>query len=380
MLLLPPLSLYIHFPWCVRKCPYCDFNSHVARAGIPEENYIAALLVDLDKDLALIEKRPLISIFMGGGTPSLFSPSSINNLLIAIKKRFDFTDNIEITLEANPGTVEYQRFADFRAAGVNRLSMGIQSFQSDKLKTLGRIHNDQEARQAVEAAQRAGFENFNLDLMHGLPNQSLEDALFDIETALSFKPAHLSWYQLTIEPNTFFARKPPRLPTDESIWEIDEKGRDVLASRGFTRYEISAYSQPGKQCIHNHNYWEFGDYFGIGAGAHGKITDIKNQTIHRTSKIKNPKQYMDSRLNQEGDQTVLIAKRELAFEFVLNALRLYQPIPTKLFEARTGLPIQSIKNNLDMAQEKNLLSWDDKLICQTELGQRFYNDLVELFI
>jgi putative oxygen-independent coproporphyrinogen III oxidase len=379
-LVLPPLSLYIHFPWCVRKCPYCDFNSHVARTEIPEENYIDTLLVDLDRDLSLAAHRPLISIFMGGGTPSLFSPAAIQRLLVEIKKRLAFADDIEITLEANPGTVEYQRFAGYRAAGVNRLSIGIQSFQMDKLKTLGRIHDDQEAIRAVAAARRAGFTNFNLDLMHGLPQQSLNDALYDLKTALSLKPAHLSWYQLTIEPNTFFARKPPQLPIDEALWEIYQQGHALLKENSFSQYEISAYSYSGKQCVHNKNYWEFGDYLGIGAGAHGKITDVDKQVIMRFSKEKNPKNYMDSRLRGNDDQRYIITHNELPFEFMLNTLRLYQDIPVKLFEERTGLAITAIENILNKAQDKKLLAWDDQTIKPTELSRRFYNDLVEMFI
>lgn len=375
-LILPPLALYIHFPWCVRKCPYCDFNSHVARAEIPEEKYIDTLLLDLDRDLALAAHRPLVSIFMGGGTPSLFAPEAIQRLLSEIKKRLAFTDDIEITLEANPGTVEYQRFAGYRAAGVNRLSIGVQSFQLDKLKALGRIHDDQEAVRAVAAARRAGFTNFNIDLMHGLPNQSLDDALYDLKTALSLKPTHLSWYQLTIEPNTFFARKPPRLPADEALWEINQRGHEFLAEHEFLQYEISAYSYSGKQCVHNKNYWEFGDYLGIGAGAHAKITEIEKQQIIRFSKEKNPKNYMEF----NNHQKVIITNHELGFEFMLNALRLYQDIPVKLFEERTGLSIKSIQNSLDKAQQKNLLTYDKDFIKPTELGRRFYNDLVELFI
>lgn len=380
-MIIPPLSLYIHLPWCVRKCPYCDFNSHTLRGEIPEEKYIDALLADFDHDLQKIEinNRPLISIFIGGGTPSLFSPQAIECLLTAIKKRLIFADDIEVTLEANPGTVELQRFAGYRAAGVNRLSIGIQSFQPDKLKSLGRIHDGQEAMRAVEAAQQAGFANFNLDLMHGLPNQSLADALYDIKTALSFNPTHLSWYQLTIEPNTLFAHSPPQLPQDELIWEIQDRCRELLMANNFAQYEISAYSQPGKQCKHNNNYWEFGDYLGIGAGAHSKITDINKQSITRCWKLKNPKEYLNSQQSFIGDEKN-IATNELPFEFMLNALRLYKDIPVSLFEERTGLSLAAIKNSLEQARKKELLIWNDEIIKPTDLGRRFYNDLAAIFI
>lgn len=379
MLTTPPLSLYIHLPWCVRKCPYCDFNSHTAGKEIPEENYINALLADLDHDLARIQQRPLISIFIGGGTPSLFSAQAIERLLTAIKERINFVDDMEITLEANPGTVEYERFAGYRAAGVNRLSIGIQSFQTEKLKALGRIHNDQEAIRAAETAQQAGFKNFNLDLMHGLPNQTINAALQDLKIALSLSPTHLSWYQLTIEPNTFFAHKPPLLPQDETIWEMQNLGQELLLKNNFKQYEISAYSLANKQCLHNKNYWEFGDYLGIGAGAHSKITSPQQNNIIRFWKKKSPKEYLNAELTFIGaEQTV--NSNELSFEFMLNALRLYQDIPVNLFETRTGLSIESISNQLNSAQTKGLLQWDKIKISPTELGQRFYNNLCEIFI
>jgi putative oxygen-independent coproporphyrinogen III oxidase len=379
MLTLPPLALYIHLPWCVRKCPYCDFNSHALRGEIPEQAYVDALIADLDVDLARVEGRSLISIFIGGGTPSLFSPEAIEYLLLAVKQRLAFAENIEITLEANPGTVELQRFAGYRAAGVNRLSIGIQSFQSDKLKTLGRIHDAKEAIRAVESAHTAGFTNFNLDLMHGLPNQSLDDALYDIKTALSFAPTHLSWYQLTLEPNTLFAHDPPQLPPDENIWEMQDRCRELLAENNFVQYEISAYSRPDKHCAHNYNYWEFGDYLGIGAGAHSKITDVERQKVARFWKKKNPKDYLNANLSFVGDEQI-IAKTALPFEFMLNALRLYQNIPVTLFEQRTGLSLVAIENILNKAQQKELLIWDKKFIQPTDLGKRFYNDLVAMFI
>lgn len=379
MLTTPPLSLYVHLPWCIRKCPYCDFNSHTAKEEIPEKIYIDALINDLDTDLSRINHRPLMSIFIGGGTPSLFSPQAIDILLKAIRNRISWADDIEITLEANPGTVEYERFAGYRAAGVNRLSIGIQSFQAEKLKALGRIHNDQEAIRAAETAQKAGFTNFNLDLMHGLPEQSIDDALYDLKTALSLTPSHLSWYQLTIEPNTFFAHKPPLLPQDETIWEMQDIGRELLARNNFKQYEISAFSYVHKLCQHNKNYWEFGDYLGIGAGAHSKITNVAQQKITRFWKLKNPKDYLNAKATFIGDEQV-ITHQELPFEFMLNALRLYQDIPVKLFESRTGLSIYTIAEQLHLAQGKNLLHWNNTKISPTELGQRFYNDLCGLFI
>lgn len=380
MLTIPPLALYIHIPWCIRKCPYCDFNSHAVRDSIPETQYIDTLLQDLALDLQQIDSnRPLISIFIGGGTPSLFSATSIEKLLAAINKKLNWASDIEITMEANPGTVEYERFAGYRSAGVNRLSIGIQSFQKNQLKNLGRIHDDQEAIKAAETAHKAGFNNFNLDLMFGLPDQTIADALFDLKTALALSPSHLSWYQLTIEPNTFFAYKPPVLPEDEKIWEMQEQGCELLAQHGFRQYEISAYSLPEKNCRHNRNYWEFGDYLGIGAGAHSKITDIAKNIITRSWKIKNPRDYLAPHLALYSNEQT-IKPIELPFEFMLNALRLYQDIPIELFEQRTGLPITTIETQLNLAQTKGLLYWDQNTIRPTELGRRFYNNLVEIFI
>lgn len=378
MFKLPPLSLYIHFPWCVRKCPYCDFNSHNLKNDLPEEAYIQCLLRDLEHDLQKIENRELVSIFMGGGTPSLFSPNAIEKLLVEIQKQIKFAPNIEITLEANPGTVEYQRFVGYRAAGVNRLSIGIQSFQAEKLTALGRIHQQQEAINAAKMAAEAGFTNFNLDLMHGLPDQTFDDAMFDLKTAIDLNPTHLSWYQLTLEPNTFFAKKPPVLPANELIWEMQDQGKALLAKHGFLQYEISAYSKPNKRCLHNENYWQFGDYLGIGAGAYSKITDLKHQNIIRAWKLKNPKDYLSAKkfIAEEN----IVTADELPFEFMLNALRLYQDISFELFAERTGLSGNVIKNNLDSACRKGLLIFDKEFIKPTELGRRFYNDLVTIFL
>lgn len=379
MLTTPPLSLYIHFPWCIRKCPYCDFNSHTLKTDLPETDYINALITDLENDLDSVEERELVSIFMGGGTPSLFSATSIDYLLSTINKKINFANTIEITLEANPGTVEFQRFADYRSAGINRLSIGIQSFQDDKLKSLGRIHGANEAKRAAETAHQAGFTNFNLDLMHGLPQQTVADGLYDLNTALSFSPSHLSWYQLTLEPNTLFAHQPPSLPDDELIWELQDQGRDLLAQYDFHQYEISAYSLPDKQCIHNLNYWQFGDYLGIGAGAHSKITDSKQKTITRIWKLKNPKDYLNKNNYFIGEKK-LIHSNEIPFEFMLNTLRLYQDISIELLQQRTGLNLKDMIIYLEQAKSKKLLHWDNDKIYITELGRRFYNDLVEIFI
>lgn len=379
MLTTPPLSLYIHFPWCIRKCPYCDFNSHTLKTDLPEDEYIDTLIVDLDNDLKKIQTTLLISIFMGGGTPSLFSATALKKLLDAIQQRIEFSPNIEITLEANPGTVEYQRFADYREAGINRLSIGIQSFQTEKLKVLGRIHDAQEAIRAAETAHRAGFTNFNLDLMHGLPQQTLEDGLHDLQTAIALNPTHLSWYQLTLEPNTLFAKKPPQLPHEEIIWELQEQGKHLLKQHGFEQYEISAYAKNNLQSQHNLNYWQFGDYLGIGAGAHSKITNTQTQQIIRTWKVKNPKDYLARKNNFIGEEKIIPAK-ELPFEFMLNTLRLYQTIPLTLFSVRTGLPLESIKKPLMAAEKKELLTWNETSIQTTDLGRQFYNDLVEIFI
>lgn len=379
MLTTPPLSLYIHFPWCVKKCPYCDFNSHTLKNDLPEEDYIDLLIADLNNDLAKIKPRSLVSIFMGGGTPSLFSSLAIERLLTAIESLIEFQSDIEITLEANPGTVEYERFAGYRNAGVNRLSIGIQSFQTEKLKSLGRIHGSQEALKAVEAAQKAGFTNFNLDLMHGLPQQSIEDGLYDLRTAISLNPTHISWYQLTLEPNTLFAHQPPQLPDEELICELQDQGKNLLAHNGFIQYEISAYAKNNLQSQHNLNYWQFGDYLGIGAGAHSKITDTENQKIIRAWKLKNPKDYLNSQNNFIGEEKI-ISSKELPFEFMLNALRLYQSIPAKLFNERTGLTLNDIESYLIAAQKKELLTWDNQAIHITDLGRRFYNDLVSIFV
>jgi len=373
----PPLSLYIHLPWCVKKCPYCDFNSHAVKTDIPQEIYLNTLIRDLEQDLSMIHGRKLTSIFIGGGTPSLFAPKYIAQLLNTIDQRLPI-NNIEITMEANPGTVEQKRFEGFHKAGINRISLGIQSLQDEQLKTLGRIHSAEEAKHAVQAAERSGFANINCDLMFGLPEQTIEDALFDLNAVIALNPQHISWYQLTIEPNTLFHHQKPKLPDDEIIWQMQEQGQQLLNENNFTQYEVSAYANNNRQCQHNLNYWEFGDYLGIGAGAHGKITDPGSQQIIRYWKIKHPNNYLMAK-NFYGDKKQ-IPKNDLAFEFMLNALRLQKPILLSLFTARTFLDKTTIKPILKEAQENHLLHFDDKQFELTQLGHQFLNDVVEMFL
>lgn len=379
MLTLPPLSLYIHFPWCIRKCPYCDFNSHALLSELPEKNYIHALIVDLEHDLEKITDRTITSIFMGGGTPSLFSADTLHYLLVELAKRLTFSETIEISVEANPGTVDYQRFHAYREAGINRLSLGIQSFSTEKLKMLGRIHDGDEAIKAVLAAKKAGFTNINLDLMHGLPKQTTLEGLHDLQIACALDPTHISWYQLTIEPNTEFYQRPPPLPLEETMSELQERGEVIFRQQGYRHYEISAFSKNGYHCIHNDNYWQFGDYLGIGAGAHSKLTDIKQRTIRRAWKQKNPKAYLAQKNHFLAEEKFILPS-ELPFEFMLNALRRYQPIPAELFQQRTGLSFSSIQPILQKAQQQGLLIYDAFAMETTELGRRFYNNLLTLFM
>lgn len=366
-----PLSLYIHFPWCIRKCPYCDFNSHELKKDLPEKDYINQLLNDLDHDLKTIKDKKIHSIFMGGGTPSLFSPESIYSLLNSIQSRIDFKSDLEITLEANPGTFEQDKFSGFRQAGINRLSIGIQSFQKEKLKALGRIHDDEAALKAINIAKQAGFENFNIDLMHGLPNQNLDDALFDIKTALGFLPPHLSWYQLTLEPNTLFYKQPPTLPDENILGDINQVGADLLSQQNYINYEISAHCQPGRECQHNVNYWEFGDYLGIGAGAHAKVDNI------RTAKTKHPKEYLTQHFISSQAP---IENNQLAFEFMLNALRLKKVITYGLFAERTGLDPNDILEKLNKLADKDLMVVNNHGFELTSLGHRFLNDVLTSFL
>jgi oxygen-independent coproporphyrinogen-3 oxidase len=376
---LPPLSLYVHIPWCVRKCPYCDFNSHAAPEQLPEADYVRALLDDLDSELPLIQGRPLQSIFIGGGTPSLFSAQAIGQIIAGVAARTPFADDIEITLEANPGTFEQARFEGFRAAGVNRLSIGIQSFNATHLQRLGRIHNPAEALAAARAAVEI-FPRVNLDLMHGLPQQTPAEAMDDLQQALAINPGHLSWYQLTIEPNTEFHARPPSLPLDEALWEIQEQGQALLEQAGYRQYEISAYAQPDRQARHNLNYWQFGDYIGIGAGAHGKLSRYEGDqlVIERRHKLRQPKGYFDPALRLAGQE--VIAADERAFEFMLNALRLSDGVSAELFQARTGLPLESIAPTLQQARRRGLLLDQPDRLAPTLQGRLFLNDLLELFL
>lgn len=373
-----PLSLYVHLPWCVRKCPYCDFNSHEKQGDIPEKAYVAALMSELDYHSPTLNDRPLISIFFGGGTPSLFSGEAIHQILNGIAKRFSLCPNIEITLEANPGTLDGQRFADFYRAGVNRLSLGIQSLQDDKLKILGRIHHREQAMRAISSAKEAGFTRLNLDIMYGLPQQSLEDALFDLETALAFQPVHFSWYQLTIEPNTLFYHRKPSLPPDESIDIIQREGLARLKAQGLHQYEVSAYAQTGHECIHNRNYWEFGDYLGIGAGAHSKLTHKEKGSVTRLMQVKHPMAYLDTTKRILKEQ--IVSEKDLIFEFMLNALRLSAGFDLALFSERTGLALDCIHPLLAKAKQNGLLKVEANLIYPTELGKKFLNNLIMLFL
>jgi oxygen-independent coproporphyrinogen-3 oxidase len=377
----PPIALYIHIPWCVQKCPYCDFNSHGQKQQtLPEAEYVSHLLDDLQADAELVKGRGVHSIFIGGGTPSLFSAQSIQTLLDGVKKRIDLLPNAEITMEANPGTVESQRFADYVTAGVNRISIGVQSFQPEKLEALGRIHDDNQALNAANLAKKIGLNSFNLDLMHGLPKQSLSDAMFDLTTAIAQQPPHLSWYQLTIEPNTQFHSKPPKLPEDDLLWDIQEHGDELLKQAGYAQYEISAYSQKGQQCQHNLNYWRFGDYLGIGCGAHGKITQTDKQTIIRSVKVKHPKGYMDL-TRSYTDKITQVQPDELPFEFFMNRFRLIEPCPKSDYSDFTGLALdQKTINNLQQAIEKGLLEETPTHWQVTLLGRRYLNSLLEMMV
>lgn len=382
-----PLSLYIHIPWCVQKCPYCDFNSHQQKGEIPEKEYIMHLLADLDADLDryahAINGRSLASIFIGGGTPSLFKPENIGYLLSEVAKKISFSKDIEITMEANPGTVEANNFSNFTQAGITRISMGIQSFADDKLIQLGRIHNGQQAKQAIMLAHNLWgntLQSFNLDLMHGLPTQSLQQALEDLKQAIALNPPHLSWYQLTIEPNTAFASRPPILPDDDELWAIFEEGDKLLKAAGYEQYETSAYAKPGFQCQHNLNYWRFGDYLAIGCGAHGKISDISNEKIGniiRFSKTKHPRGYLQGNYRYEER---IIPQDELAFEFFMNRFRLLEPVPKAEFEAFTGLKCQDVEPQINIALEKGFITAPPHHWQITQKGKLFLNELLTLFL
>lgn len=392
----PPLSLYLHIPWCVKKCPYCDFNSHGLRGELPVRAYVAALLADLDGDLHDFEDalsgREIISVFFGGGTPSLFAPEAIAEILDGASARLKFAHDCEITLETNPGTVEHGRFDGYARAGVNRISFGVQSFDDAMLRALGRIHSSGEAEDAVKLAQDAGFDNINLDLMYALPKQSLQGALVDVERAVALRPAHISHYQLTLEPNTAFAVNPPPLPDDDAAWTMQEACQERLAEAGFAQYEVSAYAREGRRCAHNLNYWQFGDYLGIGAGAHGKVSRpgtadrepnavSGEPRIQRRWKVKHPRAYLESAATERrigGDNEV--PRDQLPFEYMLNALRLVDGVPLRDFAARTGLALDDISAPLRQAIALGWLHEDANMLRTTELGQRFLNDVIELFM
>ncbi len=373
-----PLGLYVHIPWCVRKCPYCDFNSH---AGQPdEEAYVEALIADLAAESGDVSGRPVGSIFFGGGTPSLFSSAGISRILDTVRAQLQLADAVEITLEANPGTVDAGHFAGYRAAGVNRLSIGVQSFDDTMLRRLGRIHTASEAREAFHVARSAGFDNINLDLMYGLPGQTPGMAIDDLREAIALAPEHLSWYQLTLEPNTaFHAAPPPAIPDDEVLGEIAESGIPLLAREGYAQYEVSAYASNDRRCRHNLNYWQFGDYIGIGAGAHGKLT-LAGEGVVRRRKQRHPRRYMETASAGNalsGEHS--LQDDDLLMEFMLNALRLNGGVPATWFEQRTGLALAAIGQRLALARSQGLIEEDAGIICPTPTGRRYLHDLLLLF-
>lgn len=372
----PPLSLYIHVPWCVRKCPYCDFNSHAIKGEIPETAYLNAILEDLDQDLLYIQGRPIETVFIGGGTPSLMSGAFYQQLFDELRQRLAFSIDAEITLEANPGTLEAGRFENFRAAGINRLSIGVQSFHPEHLQSLGRIHDQAMAHRAIESARAAGFDNFNIDLMHGLPGQTPEQAVSDLHAALAHRPTHLSWYQLTIEPNTEFFSRPPALPDDDRLWDIYQQGATHLRSAGFDDYEISAWSLPGRESRHNLNYWSFGDYLALGAGAHGKVS-LADGRILRYWKTRQPDAYLQ-RIGSRTSGSEELAPGDRPLEFMMNALRLKRGTPEQLYLERTGLPLSSVAVQLEQLRKQHLLTPDR--LQATEQGQRYLNSLLEHFL
>ena len=384
-LISPPLALYVHMPWCVKKCPYCDFNSHGLRGEPPYAAYIDTLLADLDADRIdfgnALADRPVVSVFFGGGTPSLFSPELIARFLDGARARLPFAAQCEVTLETNPGTVEHGRFDGYLAAGVNRISFGIQSFDDSKLKRLGRIHSAGEAEAAVKSAQDAGIGNINLDLMYALPEQALGGALDDVDRAVALRPTHISHYQLTLEPNTVFAAHPPPLPDDDAAWAMQEACETRLAEAGYAQYEISAYAQPGRRCEHNLNYWQFGDYLGIGAGAHGKLTDAGSGQVFRRWKTRHPSAYLEANGGPAriGGHTA-VAPSELPFEYMLNALRLIDGVPASDFPARTGLSLQHIAARLAQGRQRGWLEADPLRLGTTPQGQRFLNDVIASFL
>jgi oxygen-independent coproporphyrinogen-3 oxidase len=378
-LLLPPLAVYIHLPWCVRKCPYCDFNSHAKEGQLPEERYTAALLTDLETQAHRAAGRAVSSIFFGGGTPSLFSPDAIGRILQGIRRAVRVAPEAEVTLEANPGTVERGRFAEYAAAGVNRISLGGQSFNPRHLAALGRIHSADETRVAASELHAAGVVNFNIDLMYGLPEQTLAGSLADIAAALELAPAHLSHYQLTLEPGTVFFHRPPPLPDDEATWAMQLGCQELLAGTGFQQYEVSAYARDGRRCVHNLNYWEFGDYLGIGAGAHGKITDATQ--VSRMARVRQPRQYLETMERAPAPpETQAVSAADLPFEYMLNALRLVEGFSVQAFEDRTGLNFDEVRPRVMQRAREGMLEERADRWRATPLGWRFLNDVIAAFL
>lgn len=373
---LPPLSLYLHIPWCVQKCPYCDFNSHALKGEVPHQEYVGHLLADLDHDIPLTAGRTVNTLFIGGGTPSLLSASAMQSLLDGVRQRQPLAPDAEITMEANPGTVEADRFAGYQQAGINRISIGVQSFEPEKLARLGRIHGAEEARRAARLAASLGLRSFNLDLMHGLPDQSLAGALDDLAQAIALEPPHLSWYQLTIEPNTLFGSRPPALPDDDALWDIYQRGDRLLNAAGYRQYETSAYARPGFQCRHNLNYWRFGDYLGIGCGAHGKLTQ-PDGTVVRTVKTRHPRGYMQGNYLAKRYQ---VAPADLPFEYFMNRFRLLEAAPRVEFTAFTGLAKNAVRPALDQALAGGYITESDSHWQVTDKGKLFINSLLELFM
>ncbi|MAY54973.1 MAG: YggW family oxidoreductase [Gammaproteobacteria bacterium] len=394
MLTLPPLSLYIHVPWCVRKCPYCDFNSHENESGeLPEDDYITALLDDLKHDLKYVQRREIQSIFIGGGTPSLLSAKAYARLFEGLQQHLTFASDIEITLEANPGTAEREKFADYFLAGINRLSLGVQSFSPEQLKNLGRIHDSQDAERAIEYARNAGFKRLNIDIMYGLQQQAPEQALADLERAIGFDPEHISWYQLTIEPNTAFYKQPPPLPAEDTLIDMQDAGLALLEGAGYQRYEISAFAKQGEQARHNINYWQFGDYLGIGAGAHAKLTQPHRQRVLRLRKRKQPGHYLAAAKHSLAQESTNLANRypyladaspieaeELPLEFLLNALRLREGFTKTQFEQRTGLPYTVIADKVSVLQKQGLMDSSDEQVTTTIRGYHFLNSVLGYFV
>lgn len=376
---LPPLSLYIHIPWCIQKCPYCDFNSHKLTGDIPEASYIGRLLDDLRADLEWVQGRDIHTIFIGGGTPSVLSANAIHQLMDGVRKLLVLSPDCEITLEANPGTFETEKFAAFVAAGINRLSIGVQSLQAHQLERLGRIHNPRQAKEAAAHASELPLSSFNLDLMHGLPDQTIDNALDDLRQIIALNPPHISWYQLTIEPNTLFASQPPELPSDDTLWDIYQQGHQLLEAAGYTQYEVSAYAQPGHQSRHNKNYWQFGDYLGIGCGAHSKITLPEQNKILRCEKIKHPKGYLDLSKALRY-QLKDVPPEERVFEFFMNHFRLLDAVPKHQFELTTGLPSILASEQLSAAKAQSLLVETDSHWQLTQQGHRFLNSVLSTLL